>query len=86
LLDGLPWKNPYPGCGGYVAPYRFVQSPILATLVLSTSAVGEYLRSLGQDITVFVYMDDVCLSSYSLEALEVALEGLKTAMDDANSR
>lgn len=76
-------KNPYPG-GGYVLPYGFVQSPILATLVLSTSAVGQYLRSLGEDITVSVYMDDVCLSSNSLEALEAAFEGLKTAMDEAN--
>lgn len=76
-------KNPYPG-GGYVLPYGFVQSPILATLVLSCSAVGEYLRSLGEDITVSVYMDDVCLSGNSLETLEAAFEGLKTAMGEAN--
>lgn len=76
-------KNPYAG-GGYVLPYGFVQSPILATLVLSSSAVGEYLRSLGDDITTSVYMDDVCLSSQSLEALEAAFEGLKVAMGEAN--
>lgn len=76
-------KNPY-SAGGYVLPYGFVQSPILATLVLSSSAVGEYLRSLGEDITASVYMDDVCLSSNSLETLETAFEGLKLAMGEAN--
>ena len=54
-------KNPFVG-GGYVLPYGFVQSPILATLVLSESPIGNYLRSLPGSITPSVYMDDICLS------------------------
>lgn len=76
-------KNPYPG-DGYVLPYGFIQSPILATLVLSTSAIGNYLRSLDPAIiTVSVYMDDICLSSQDETALWIAFEGLKAAMEEA---
>ncbi|WP_342849264.1 reverse transcriptase domain-containing protein [Ahrensia kielensis] len=76
-------KNPYPE-GGYVLPYGFIQSPILATLVLTTSAVGNYLRSLNPAIiTVSVYMDDICLSSQDEAALWVAFDDLKTTMDAA---
>lgn len=76
-------KNPYPG-GGYVLPYGFIQSPILATLVLTASAVGNYLRSLNPaTITVSVYMDDICLSSQNEAALWVAFEGLKASVEEA---
>lgn len=72
-------KNPYEG-GGYVLPYGFIQSPILATLVLVSSAVGSYLRGLDANaITVSVYMDDICLSSNDEAALWEAFEGLKKA-------
>ncbi|MBD9371946.1 hypothetical protein IB238_04755 [Rhizobium sp. ARZ01] len=76
-------KNPYAG-GGYVLPYGFIQSPILATLVLATSAVGHYLRSLNPaSVTVSVYMDDICLSSQDEATLRVAFDGLKAAMEEA---
>ncbi len=76
-------KNPYEG-GGYVIPYGFIQSPILATLVLVSSTVGAYLRSLdGNVITISVYMDDICLSSNDESALWAAFEGLKEAVAKA---
>ena len=75
-------KNPYDG-GGYVIPYGFVQSPILATLVLSKSAIGNYLRGLDPSITVSVYMDDICLSGNDLEALKVAFDGLLVSVEEA---
>src|SRR5690606_16172514 len=68
-------KNPYAE-PGYALPYGFAQSPILATLVLMTSSVGEYLRSLPDDLTKSVYMDDIALSGDSLEAVAVAFNGL----------
>ncbi|MFS2325011.1 reverse transcriptase domain-containing protein [Brucella sp. H1_1004] len=75
-------KNPYEG-GGYVIPYGFVQSPILATLVLARSAIGNYLRGLDPSITVSVYMDDICLSGNDEPALREAFEGLLIAVDTA---
>ncbi|ACS60285.1 hypothetical protein Rleg_5465 (plasmid) [Rhizobium leguminosarum bv. trifolii WSM1325] len=76
-------KNPFPD-GGYVVPYGFIQSPILATLVLSASAIGEFIRGLHPAITASVYMDDICLSSGDEHALWVAFEGLKVAVEEAN--
>ncbi|OAP39031.1 hypothetical protein AU381_07960 [Sinorhizobium glycinis] len=75
-------KNPFAG-GGYVLPYGFVQSPILATLVLAKSPIGEYLRGLDPSITASVYMDDICLSGPDQAALQVAFEGLLQAVEEA---
>ncbi|MGH7455587.1 MAG: reverse transcriptase domain-containing protein, partial [bacterium] len=58
-------KNPYdePTCPTYALPYGFVQSPVLATLVLSRSVLGCYLRAIQSDVTLSVYMDDIAISS-----------------------
>ncbi|MBY5639522.1 hypothetical protein HFO39_33055 [Rhizobium leguminosarum] len=76
-------KNPYDS-GGYVVPYGFVQSPILATLVLALSPVGIFLRGLPETITPSVYMDDICLSSQDKDALSRAFDGLLEAMEAGN--
>jgi hypothetical protein len=62
-------KNP---CGQptYSLPYGFVQSPILATLVLSRSDLGDFLRSISVDFTVSVYMDDIAISGNNLRKLQ----------------
>ncbi|MGY4751423.1 reverse transcriptase domain-containing protein [Pannonibacter sp. Q-1] len=76
-------KNPYHE-GGYVLPYGFIQSPILATLILTKSAVGGYLRRANSDgITVSLYMDDICLSSNDAAELGRSFEGLKAAVGEA---
>ncbi|MEY9098010.1 hypothetical protein ABIA24_000919 [Sinorhizobium fredii] len=75
-------KNPYGG-GGYVLPYGFVQSPILATLVLARSSIGAYLRDLDDSITKSVYMDDICLSGPDKAALEAAFKGLLEAVAES---
>lgn len=75
-------KNPFPG-GGYVLPYGFIQSPILATLVLLKSPVGTFLRGLDSSVVVSVYMDDICLSAMDEAKLWSAFEGLKQAVADA---
>lgn len=76
-------KNPFEG-GGYVIPYGFIQSPILATLVLAESSIGVFIRGLGASITASVYMDDICLSSVDEGALWAAFEGLKEAVAASN--
>jgi len=55
-------RNPY-GSPRYALPYGFVQSPILATLVMDVSEVGSALQRISADTTVAVYVDDISLSS-----------------------
>jgi hypothetical protein len=66
--------NPFNG-PAFVLPYGFVQSPILASLVLATSDVGEHLRNLPASIRASVYMDDISLSSDFERDLQDAYEG-----------
>jgi hypothetical protein len=73
-------KNPYPG-PSYALPYGFVQSPILASLVLQQSEVTSYLDLLPGNVCKSVYVDDITLSSNSLEELNKAHEGLLNAVD-----
>lgn len=47
----------------YALPYGFVQSPILASLVVATSDLGRHLLGLPASIKVGVYVDDISLSS-----------------------
>lgn len=65
--------NPF-GAPRYALPYGFVQSPILASLVLASSTVGEHLGSLSSDVTVSVYVDDISLSSDRLDVLQAAYD------------
>jgi hypothetical protein len=58
----------------FALPYGFVQSPVLASLVLATSAVGEHLRSLPGAVMVSVNVDDILLSSDDPVALQSAYE------------
>lgn len=66
-------KNPY-GEPHFALPYGFVQSPILASLVIATSAVGDHLRALEPLVKVSIYMDDVALSGSSKHAVVSAYE------------
>ncbi|MHB8310056.1 reverse transcriptase domain-containing protein [Metallibacterium sp.] len=53
-----------PGVEGFVLPYGFVQSPVLASLALEKSKLGAYLRKLSGrgDLRVSVYVDDIIIS------------------------
>jgi len=76
-------RNPYEQ-PSYALPYGFVQSPILATLVLMRSGVGAFLRALPAEVRASVYMDDIALSSDDLEGLQNAYTGLSEALQDSN--
>lgn len=65
--------NPFDG-PAFVLPYGFVQSPILASLVLATSDVGEHLRGLPASVSASVYMDDISLSSDIKGDLQIAYQ------------
>lgn len=77
-------KNPH-GAPSYALPYGFIQSPILATLVLMESSVGALLRQLTAQgvVLVTVYMDDISLSSDDQAALETAFAELHQCLADA---
>lgn len=76
-------KNPYKK-PSYALPYGFVQSPILASLVLSKSELGTALCKLPIHVNVAVYVDDVTLSSNNLETLKNCYEELLQAFDTAS--
>lgn len=63
-------------------PFGFIQSPLLSSLVLSHSALGQAIRKLRQQgSTVTVYMDDITLSGDSEGAVQTALGTLQQAAD-----
>ena len=66
-------RNPYED-PRYALPYGFVQSPILASLVLATSALGKHLSSLPSEVHPTVYVDDITLSSQDSQALTEAFD------------
>ncbi|WP_374944117.1 reverse transcriptase domain-containing protein [Sphingomonas sp.] len=78
-------KNRY-GEPSYALPYGFVQSPILATLVLMQSAVGAFLRKISADpaMQVSVYMDDIAISSDDADKLRAAFDGLLASLAEAH--
>ncbi len=76
-------KNPYRD-PSYALPYGFVQSPVLATLVLARSALGQKLSELHNCLNVSVYMDDITLSSSSLHDLQAAFGEVLDAFAESN--
>lgn len=59
----------------YILPFGFIQSPIIASVCLSKSALGRHLSRLKQrnDLSVSVYMDDILVSGNNLEGLKQEL-------------
>lgn len=78
-------KDPF-GEFNYVIPYGFIQSPVLATLVLDRSDVGSFLRSLPPGIGRSIYMDDIVLSGDDAGELVQYFEELKSEIERANFR
>lgn len=76
-------RNPYLD-PSYSLPYGFVQSPILATLVMAVSALGKHLRDAPANVTVSVYMDDISLSSDSMTDLRSFFDATLKCIDETN--
>lgn len=62
------------GSPRYALPYGFVQSPILASLVVATSDLGQHLLGLPTSVKVGVYVDDISLSSDDADELQQAYD------------
>lgn len=68
----------HPERAEFILPFGFVQSPIIASICLHKSALGSRLRSLRTDgFTVSVYMDDLIISSATLDGAHKALADIK---------
>lgn len=67
-----------PGLEGFVLPYGFVQSPVLASLALEKSKLGTLLHKLNSrgDLRVSVYVDDLIISGDDEVILGEVLEKL----------
>ena len=72
-------KNPYLAAG-YVLPYGFVQSPILASLVLKNSALGQALTQVSNSLAVSVFVDDISISGQDRKMISDAYQILESAM------
>lgn len=72
-----------PCSGGltFILPFGFVQSPMLASICLRHSKLGTTLHELSKTkkTTVSVYVDDIVISTQSLEETQSALMLVKAA-------
>jgi len=65
-------------------PFGFVQSPIIASVVLAKSALGAAIRRLqGEGVEVTVYVDDIVVSSSSKKTIKNAVLTLEEGADVA---
>ena len=72
---------------GYSLPFGFVQSPVLASFALTTSALGAgFVRLHNQNIKVSVYMDDFILSGDGVDELTAARDSLAAAAEVSGFR
>ena len=71
----------------YSIPFGFVQSPVVASLVLAQSHLGTAISALaGARIEATVYVDDITLSGPSEAALTDAIGRLCSAAEASGSR
>ena len=75
----------HPPHRNFSIPFGFVQSPLLASLVLAHSALGTRLARLRHDgLRVSVYVDDLTISSDDEASLTEAVNTLQVAADSSN--
>ncbi len=60
---------PNPNGDGFVLPFGFPQSTVLASLCLSNSKLGKLIANAPEGVKVSVYVDDIVLSTAYDEAL-----------------
>ncbi|SOY93391.1 putative RNA-directed DNA polymerase [Cupriavidus taiwanensis] len=69
-----------------ILPFGFVQSQILASLVLHDTALGRRIHALSKrpEFVVTVYVDDILISCPDVEAATVVAEDLKNVAGRSN--
>ena len=71
----------------FVLPFGFVQSPLLASLCLFHSRLGQYIEKIRKTtnyVKISVYMDDIVISTKNRLLSEKILERVKIAAEDSN--
>lgn len=72
----------HPNLGGFILPFGFVQSPIIASICLYKSGLGSCLNLLQKSgVRVSVYVDDLIISSDTLKAATEALAAIKQSAE-----
>lgn len=75
-VDKMPPKRQFS------LPFGFVQSPIVASVVLAQSALGGIIRRLVLDgLTVTVYVDDITISGPDRDAVDDAVTRLEAGAE-----
>jgi hypothetical protein len=78
-------RNPYSDGPAYVLPIGFVQSPLLASLVLLRSPVAAAIeRARDKAVNITVYFDDFIGSGLSVDAVTPAYEEMLSSFKEAN--
>lgn len=66
-------------------PYGFIQSPIIASICLHNSKLGQYLDSLQSNgYYVSVYVDDIIISGKNNQSYEGIIDNLKNFAQKSN--
>jgi hypothetical protein len=68
-----------PGAKQFSLPFGYVQSPVLASVVLDSSALGAALRAAEANISLAVYVDDILMSAGTEAQLAPHVAALDTA-------
>ena len=76
-------RNPYED-PRYSLPYGFPQSPLLATLALRKSILGQAIDGLPPHIKRSVYLDDIAISANDRNELAAAFNTVKESATAAN--
>jgi len=67
--DEIAALSTIPHNGYFVLPFGFVQSSIIASLVLSKSAIGSVFKNTPDAIRLSVYVDDILVSALDKQVL-----------------
>ena len=72
-------KHPQANPVKFILPFGFVQSPIIASLCLFKSSLGQHLNKLPftNEVVVSVYMDDIIISMKNEKLANGILNGIK---------
>jgi hypothetical protein len=77
----------HPSRGDFILPFGFVQSPLIASICLYKSALGNRLRGMqNEGLTVSVYVDDLILSANDLQVANAGLAAVKHAAERSGFR
>ncbi len=76
-------RKPRDTTNKYILPFGFVQSPIIASICLHRSKLGQTLCELQNNKNTFVsvYVDDIIISTRTYEDAKEALEKVKAAAE-----